>query len=274
MHLKIGISPCPNDTFIFDALINRKIDTKGYVFEPVFKDVEELNTMAMCGELNLTKMSYRAFFNVTRQYYLLRSGGALGKGCGPLLIGKGEVNLTSIHKLKIAIPGKMTTAHFLLQFAYPEANNKHEVLFSDIEDAVLRNQYDLGVIIHESRFTYKEKGLMKWSDLGEVWEKETGAPIPLGCIAARRDISIQDVRQIDQLIRESIEYAQANPESSKDFICTYAQELSEDVQQSHIDLYVNDYSLDIGKEGLKAIQVMGQKLMNDSEYTASGLFAE
>lgn len=256
MKLSLGFSPCPNDTFIFDALIHQKIDTKGVSFEVILADVEELNRKALAGDLDITKLSYHTYAYVRDQYYLMQSGGALGYQCGPLLIAKKPLSRAEIIAGKIAIPGILTTANFLLGLAYPEAVNKIPYLFSDIENAVLHEEVDAGLIIHENRFTYQSKGLVKLIDLGEYWEEKTQLPIPLGGIAMKRKHPESLVRQIDELIKASVQYAFDHPEASKEFIRQNAQEMDPLVCQSHIDLYVNQYSLQLGPQGLSAVHTL------------------
>lgn len=256
MKLSVGFSPCPNDTFIFDALIHQKIDTKGITFDVILADVEELNQKSLAGDLDITKLSYHTYAYVRDQYYLLQSGGALGYQCGPLLIAKKPLTKEELITGKIAIPGKLTTANFLLSLAYPEATNKIPYLFSDIENAVLREEVDAGLIIHENRFTYQSKGLFKLIDLGEYWEEKTKSPIPLGGIAMKRTYPSTLVRQIDELIRASVQFAFDHPEDSRAFISQHAQEMDPLVCQSHIDLYVNQYSLQLGPQGLSAVHTL------------------
>ncbi|MGI4806055.1 MAG: menaquinone biosynthesis family protein, partial [Janthinobacterium lividum] len=267
MKLTLGFSPCPNDTFIFDALIHHKIDTEGLDFEVFFDDVETLNQKAFRGELDVTKLSYHAFAYVTDQYVLLDAGSALGFGVGPLLICKDEKFLdrkyldAQISNLKIAIPGKYTTANFLLSLAFPEGKNKTEVLFSDIENQVINGEKDLGLIIHENRFTYQDKGLHKILDLGDFWEQQTGCAIPLGGIVANRNLSEEIQHKINRVLRKSVEFAFANPKSGLEFIRQHSQEMSEEVMYKHIDLYVNKYSVDLGEDGRKAIQILFDKAL-------------
>ncbi|MEO8886310.1 MAG: 1,4-dihydroxy-6-naphthoate synthase [Mucilaginibacter sp.] len=262
MKLTLGFSPCPNDTFIFDALIHHKIDTEGLEFEVFYDDVETLNQKAFRGELDITKLSYHAFAYVADKYVLLDSGSALGFGVGPLLICKDDPeNLqaqlqTANCKLQIGIPGKYTTANFLLGLAFPNATNKVELVFSDIEDAVLEGRVDVGLIIHENRFTYQDKGLKKIIDLGDYWEKQTGYAIPLGGIVASRNLPADVQHKINRVLRKSVEYAFANPKSGLDFIRQHAQEMSEEVMYKHIELYVNKYSVELGEEGRKAINLL------------------
>jgi 1,4-dihydroxy-6-naphthoate synthase len=267
MKLTLGFSPCPNDTFIFDALIHHKIDTEDLEFEVFYDDVETLNQKAFLGKLDVTKLSYHAFAYVADKYVLLDSGSALGFGVGPLLISKFEYstsdlegnnsNLKSqISNLKIGIPGKYTTANFLLGLAFPEATNKVELVFSEIEDALLNEKIDIGLIIHENRFTYQNKGLKKIIDLGDYWEKRTGCAIPLGGIVANRKLPLDVQHKLNRVLRKSVEFAFANPKSGLEFIRSHAQEMSEEVMYKHIELYVNKYSIDLGIEGRKAIKLL------------------
>jgi len=257
VKLSLGFSPCPNDTFIFDALVNQKIDTKEFEFEVVLEDVETLNQWALEGKLDITKLSFPAFFQSNNNYILLNSGSALGKGVGPLLISKSEARgqTLNIDNLSIALPGIHTTANLLFSFAYPKARNKKFMIFSSIEEAVLNGQADLGVIIHENRFTYQQKRLYKVTDLGEYWEQKMKAPIPLGAIAIKRSSAVVADR-INSLIKQSLEYAFSNYPFIPDYIKQHSQEMSEEVMRQHIDLYVNSYSLDLGNDGREAIQTL------------------
>lgn len=263
MKLSLGFSPCPNDTFIFDALIHHKIDTEGLTFDVFYDDVETLNHKAFKAELDITKLSYHAFAYVADRYCLLDAGSALGFGVGPLLIAKRDFkpqDLQHIHgdlsALKVGIPGKFTTANFLLSLAFPLLTHKIELVFSDIENALLNDTIDLGLIIHENRFTYQDKGLKKVIDLGDYWERETACAIPLGGIVVNRTLPLAVQQRINRVLKRSVEFAFANPKSGLDFIRSHAQEMSEEVMYKHIDLYVNQYSLDLGVEGRKAIQLM------------------
>lgn len=261
MKLTLGFSPCPNDCFIFDALVHQKIDTEGLEFDVVMADVEELNNKAFAKELDITKLSYHAFFYLTEFYSLLNSGSALGFGCGPLLVCKNDnsLDLTSVSEWKVAIPGKFTTANFLMSLAYPEIKMKSEIIFSDIEAAVLRGEVDAGLLIHENRFTYKERGLKKIIDLGEFWEELIDAPIPLGGIVMKSTHGKELILKVERLIKSSVEYAFKNPESSMDFVRENAQEMNEEVMKKHIGLYVNEFSLDLGELGRKAVSLMYEK---------------
>jgi 5,8-dihydroxy-2-naphthoate synthase len=249
----LGFSPCPNDTFIFDALVNNKIDTKGLSFEVVLEDVQTLNQWAIQGKLDITKLSYGVLPLVLNNYTVLNSGSALGKGVGPLLIANREFSIDNlIEDQLIAIPGENTTAHLLFSLAYPNAKNKIFLRYDEIENFVLENKGP-GVIIHENRFTYQDKGLIKIIDLGDYWEKETNNPIPLGGIVIRRKYELELKQKIDGLIRKSIEYAFGNYPALTDYIRMHSQEMSEDVMRKHIDLYVNNYSIDLGENGQSAI---------------------
>lgn len=271
MELTLGFSPCPNDTFIFDALIHGKIDTRGYRFHVEYHDVETLNNKAFQGELAITKLSYHAFAYAIEAYQLLDAGSALGFGVGPLLICKdkeiaerlspkaGQVDLGKLNDLKVGIPGKYTTANFLLGLAYPSLQNKQEMLFSEIEQNLLDGSIDLGLIIHENRFTYAEKGLHKVSDLGDFWEQTTDCPIPLGGIVVKRSLPQEVKLAINDLIRESVRYGLAHPKSGLDYIRSHAQEMDESVMYRHIELYVNAYSQDLGETGRMAVKNLFEK---------------
>ena len=269
MNLSLGFSPCPNDTFIFDAMIHQKIDTEGLSFKVVFDDVETLNQKAFLADLDITKLSYHAYAYLTENYVLLHSGSALGFGVGPLLIcNKNEYSSLDmeslrpqasdlrplISNLRIGIPGKYTTANFLLSIAFPEAKNKIEMKFSEIESALLNNQIDLGVIIHENRFTYQDKGLKKIIDLGEYWEDLTHGPIPLGGIMIKRNLPEEIKQKVNRIIRRSVEYAFDHPDSGFDFIRSLSQEMSTEVIKKHIELYVNKFSIDLDELGRKAVE--------------------
>ena len=256
MKLTLGFSPCPNDTFIFDALVHQKIDTGGLSFDVVLEDVETLNQWALEGRLDITKLSFPALFRSLENYTLLNAGSALGKGVGPLLVRKKETDISDddIKNQLISIPGINTTANLLLNFAYPEATSKQAMLFSDIEDFVAGGQAGLGLIIHENRFTYQEKGLVKVADLGEIWEQKMNMPIPLGGIAINQSVKRSVAIQVEELIRKSLEYAFANYPQVSDYVKQHSQTMSEEVMRQHIQLYVNNYSLDLGSEGKKAIE--------------------
>jgi 1,4-dihydroxy-6-naphthoate synthase len=252
--LTLGFSPCPNDTFIFDALVNKKIDTEGLDFESVLEDVQTLNQWALQGKLDISKISYGVLPLVLERYTLLDAGGALGKGVGPLLIAAREK--VDVNNALIAIPGQHTTAHMLFSLAFPKAQNKQFMVFSDIQEAVLSGVVDCGVIIHENRFTYQQKGLVKLIDLGEFWEAETGCPIPLGGIILRDQLSPQLSAKINKLIKNSVEYAFRNYPALPEYVKQHAQEMDEQVMRQHIDLYVNNYSVSLGEDGKRAVQTL------------------
>jgi 1,4-dihydroxy-6-naphthoate synthase len=254
MTLSIGFSPCPNDTFIFDALINNKIDTEGLSFQPVLEDVQTLNEWALQGKLDVTKISYGVLPLLLNNYIVLNAGGALGKGVGPLLITKqAGAESKDVNEMTIAIPGEHTTAHMLFSLAYPQATKKKFMVFSAIEDAVLNGDVDAGVIIHENRFTYKQKGLHKLVDLGEYWERQTGNPIPLGGIVMKKKFDSALQHKVDNLIKRSLEYAFESYPVITDYVQQHSQEMSISVMRQHIDLYVNNYSLQLGAEGKAAV---------------------
>jgi 1,4-dihydroxy-6-naphthoate synthase len=258
MTLSLGFSPCPNDCFMFDAIVNRRIDLEGLEFSVRLADVEALNEAAFAGATDVTKLSYHAYAYCTDAYVLLDAGSALGRNCGPLLISKREISQREIAEggLRIAIPGKYTTANFLLGLAFPNARDKTPLLFSAIEPALLNGEFDAGLIIHENRFTYEAKGLKKIIDLGEFWEAETGAPIPLGGIVIKRGLPEAVKQSVNRVLRRSVEYAFAHRDASLPFVREHAQEMSEDVMYRHIDLYVNEYSVDLGEEGRRAVQLL------------------
>jgi 1,4-dihydroxy-6-naphthoate synthase len=276
MTLTLGFSPCPNDCFMFDAIVHRRIDLEGLDFDVRLADIEALNSAAFAGQVDVTKLSFHAYAYCIGNYVLLDAGSALGRNCGPLLISKRAISRDDVARggLKIAIPGKYTTAHFLLSLAFPQATDKTELLFSDIEGAVLKGSFDAGLIIHENRFTYAARGLKKIIDLGEYWEEETGAAIPLGGIVVNRALP-DDVREkVNRVMRRSVEYAFANRTASLPFVREHAQEMSEDVMYRHIDLYVNEYSVDLGREGRRAVEVLFERAKSAGVIppVAAGLF--
>ena len=255
MKLSLGFSPCPNDTFIFDAMIHQKVDTEGLEFEVIMEDVESLNQMAFGNELNVTKLSYHALAHLLHNYKLLDSGSALGRGVGPLLIANSDVPdlQESIKKMTIAIPGKYTTANFLLNMAFPKLGKLSSVLFSEIQSQVLDNKVDAGLIIHENRFTYKDFGLVKLLDLGEYWEQTTKLPIPLGGIGVQRELPVPVQEKLDRVLKRSVEFASNNQAEVMPFVREHSQEMEEEVMKKHIDLYVNDFTLSLGNIGRKAV---------------------
>jgi 1,4-dihydroxy-6-naphthoate synthase len=260
--LTLGFSPCPNDTFLFYALVNKKIDTEGLDFKEVLLDVETLNQMALRSELDITKTSCHAFGQLLEDYCLLHSGSAIGRNCGPLIVSKKALSIYEMPGKKIAIPGRLTTANLLLQLLIKDIYKSHnslnihtvEMPFYKIMDATVKEEVDAGLIIHEGRFTYFSYGLKKVIDLGEWWEKNTGLPIPLGCIIAKRSLGKDMITKIDLIIKRSIEYSLNNRNESRSYIKHYSQELEDIIIEQHINLYVNDFSLDIKEEGLSAIQ--------------------
>ncbi len=255
MKFTLGFSPCPNDTFIFDALVNKKIDTEGFEFDVVLEDVQTLNNWALQARLDLSKISYGVLPLVINEYIMLNSGGALGQGVGPLLIAKNEIkDLSSVDNFSVAIPGANTTANMLFSFAFPNVKNKKFMVFDRIMDAVLNEEVDGGVIIHESRFTYQDRGLVKLMDLGNYWEQQTIAPIPLGGIIIKRSFDISIQRKLERLIKRSVEYSFKNYPEISSYVSAHSKELSEDVMRKHIDLYVNDFSIDLKDKGRAAVQ--------------------
>lgn len=252
MKLTLGFSPCPNDTFIFDALVNNKIDTDGLLFDVVLEDVQTLNKWALQQKLQFSKISYGVLPLILNNYKVLNSGGALGSGVGPLLIAKKIISFQDVSGKTVAIPGENTTAHLLFSLAFSNVKNKKFVVFNEVENLVLDDKVDAGVIIHENRFTYANKGLHKIIDLGEYWENQLHVPIPLGGIVAHNSVDANIKIKVDNLIRKSIEYA-FKKNTVTDYIKCNAQEMSEDVMLQHINLYVNNYSLQLGDIGKKAV---------------------
>ncbi len=260
MHkLKLGFSTCPNDTFMFDALVNGRIDNEGLVPEVVMADIEQLNRMILHEELDISKISFAAYPAVSHNYKIMNAGSAVGYQNGPLIVSRHKIYPDEISDVRMAIPGIHTTANYMLGILFPPVRQKREYLFSDIEEAVLSNEADAGLIIHETRFTYREKGLRKVADLGEMWEKEFAVPVPLGGIIIRRDLDPALITLADKKMRESVAFALANPDASGEFVKKYAQDLSPDVVNRHIDLYVNDFSVDLGEKGRKAIRFLFEK---------------
>jgi 1,4-dihydroxy-6-naphthoate synthase len=259
LKLQLAISPCPNDTFIFDALINRKIDTEGLELEVILEDIQQLNERAIRNSTDLIKVSAGVLPLVWNDFLILPSGGAMGFGSGPLLITRPELKGKTPPEddYIVALPGENTTAHFLFEMAFPGVKQKRFRLFSLIEEEVLNGSADFGVIIHENRFTYQEKGLYLVADLGKIWEEKTRLPIPLGVIVAQRHIPIPVLKKVNQLIQKSLAYARENPSSSlPEFVTSNAKEMSQKVMRSHIELYVTNFSMDMGQEGKEAIERM------------------
>ncbi|OQX97385.1 MAG: 1,4-dihydroxy-6-naphthoate synthase [Bacteroidetes bacterium 4572_128] len=256
MKLKLGISTCPNDTFIFDAMLHHKINTEGLEFELILADVEELNYKALKKNIDIVKMSYHAYCYLSENYTILDYGSAIGYKNGPILISKKDISLEEINDIKIAIPGEKTTANLLLKIAFPEAKNKKEFLFSEIENAIISDRFDAGLIIHENRFTYKKRNLKKIIDLGEFWENKTQMPIPLGAIVVNNKLERNLQLKINRILKRSVDFAFANPKESFAFIKKYSQEMSEDVIYKHINLYVNHYTKNLSFDGKKAIKTL------------------
>jgi len=258
--LSIGFSPCPNDTYIFCGLVNGRIQLAGLDLQPVLlEDVETLNEWAMLGRLDITKLSFHALGHVLDKYVLLHSGAALGRGCGPLLVAGQKVDPGDFAKMKVAIPGKYTTAAMLLQMYAPAWKNISILRFDDIMPAIESGRVDCGVIIHESRFTYRDRGLELIADLGAWWEQMSGHPIPLGAIVARRSLGRGPIAEIDRAVRASILWAHQNTLLCRPYIKKYAQELDDSVIKEHIGLYVNTFSENLGEEGLAAVEFFLQK---------------
>ena len=253
MKLKLGFSPCPNDTFIFEALVNGRIDTEGVSFDWFLADVEELNRRAMEGTVDVTKMSFHAYAMAAANYLILDSGSALGRNNGPLVVSRRKIYPDELDNALIAIPGRYTTANLLFSIFWPGASRKREYLFSDIPEAVLSGEADAGLIIHETRFTYLSLGLRKVADTGEYWEKMTGMPVPLGGIVVNRGVNEDIAGKVSRSIRRSIEYAWADPSASVEFIRRNAREIDSSVTKEHISLFVNNFSLSLGQEGKAAI---------------------
>jgi len=254
MKLTLGFSPCPNDTFIFEALVHGRVDTEGVSFDWFLADVEELNRRAMEGSVDVTKMSFHAYAVAAANYLILDSGSALGHNNGPLVISRRKMYPDELENALIAIPGKYTTANLLFSIFWPGASRKREYIFSDIPEAVMSGEVDAGLIIHETRFTYLSLGLKKVADTGEYWEKMTGMPVPLGGIVVHRSVNEEIAAKVSRSIRRSIEYAWADQSASVDFIKRNAREIDSAVTREHISLYVNDFSLSLGQDGKAAIE--------------------
>ncbi len=252
--LRTGFSTCPNDTFVFDALVHHRINTLHYQFAPFLLDVQELNQQALSDEpIDIIKVSCAHLPSLLDRYVVLNAGAALGYNCGPLLVAKEIQTKQRLTESTVATPGEHTTAHFLLTRFFPEITRKEVMLFSDIEPAILQGKADAGVIIHESRFTYRELGLHLLADLGQMWHDQTQMPLPLGCIVVSRSLPKQTIHDINRLLKESIEYARKNPDASKEYVQQHAVSLRQEVIRQHIGLYVNRYTVDLGMEGKQAI---------------------
>ena len=254
MELSLGFSTCPNDTFIFEAMVSGRIDTEGLAFRPFLADVEELNRKAFNAEIDITKLSYHAYAHVSKDYMVLDSGSALGQKNGPLLLSRKKIYPDEVPDLRIAIPGRYTTANLLLDIAHPSVKEKREYLFSDIEEAVLSGEMDAGLAIHENRFTYQKRGLHKIMDLGDYWEALSGMPIPLGGIMIGRNLPREVILKVNRIVKRSVEYAWDAPAVVMPYVRKYAQEMDREVMTRHIRLYVNEYTRDLGETGKTAIR--------------------
>jgi 1,4-dihydroxy-6-naphthoate synthase len=255
-NLSLGYSPCPNDTFIFYPLVHGLVGSPEFSFSERLEDVETLNRLALKGELDITKISCHLLGFIRKDYCLLRSGGALGRGCGPLVVSRRFTRMGELKGRRIAVPGRYTTAYLLLRLFDPELDNIIFLPFHEIMGAVANGDADAGVIIHESRFTFSDHGLTKLLDLGDWWENETGHPIPLGGIVAKRSLGEETVAILERMLRASVEYAFAHPGAATAYIRTHSQEMSDEVCAAHIELYVNRFSLDLGSEGEAAVTTL------------------
>jgi 1,4-dihydroxy-6-naphthoate synthase len=256
MKLTLGFSPCPNDTFIFDAMVHGRIDTEGLEFDYFLSDVEELNRKAFKAEVDITKISYHAYAHIAENYLILDSGSALGYRNGPLLVSKKVIPKEAINNSRIAIPGRFTTANLLFSIAWPDARNKTEYLFSDIPEILLRDEADAGLIIHETRFTYEKMGLTRIADMGEYWENLTGLPIPLGAIVINKKLPKDIALRVNRIIRRSLEYAYRDSFASYEFVSGNANDMDSTVMNNHIKMFVNEFTLDLGEKGKGAIREM------------------
>lgn len=252
-ELRFGFTPCPNDTFAFHALVHGLVSPSLRV-TPVLLDIEDLNRHAHEGSFELTKISVGAFPAVSSRYRLLRSGAALGRSVGPLVVAREAMSLADAAAARIAVPGYETTAFLLLRLATPALGGVVELRYDGILDAIARGEVDAGLIIHESRFTYEDRGLVAVADLGSWWEAETGQPLPLAGICARSDLDEATIAELERAVRASVEHAFANPAASRAYVRAHAQELSDEVCEAHIQLYVNEFTIDLGEEGLQAIE--------------------
>ncbi len=255
MSVTFGFSPCPNDTFAFDALVHGRIPAP-FEVQPELHDIEELNALAREGRYELTKLSFGALAGLRDRYTMLRSGGALGRGCGPLVVAREPATLAQAAAGTFAVPGWDTTAYLLLRLAAPALGDVREVRYDAILEAVASGEVDAGLIIHESRFTYAEHGLVEVADLGAWWEGETGMPVPLAAICARNDVAAELRAAAEDAIRRSVEHAFAHPLDSRDYVRAHSQELSDEVCRQHIELYVNEFTRDLGDDGMAAIDAL------------------
>jgi 1,4-dihydroxy-6-naphthoate synthase len=260
--IRLAFSPCPNDTFIFYALVHKKIELEGLEFAYHLEDVETLNHLALKGSPDMVKVSFHAWLYLRDRYQLLESGSALGFGNGPLLVSSHPIPAENLAESVVAIPGAYTTAHLLLNYAIPGIRKKKIMVFSEIEDAILEGKADAGVIIHENRFTYMKRGLQKIMDLGEFWERSTGSPVPLGGIIARKELGKEILDKLERIMRRSVQYAFDHPAETMEFVRQHAQEMNEDVMKKHIALYVTEFTLSLGEKGHSAIRVLSENAGN------------
>ncbi len=260
MQLSLGFSPCPNDTFIFNALVNGILRPMGLSVQPCLHDVETLNQMAFEERLDISKLSFFAWLKARKNYRLLSSGGALGYGCGPILISKNKLNHGDVAKCRVVLPGEWTTAHLLFRLWAPDADQRFFTSYDQIFDAVASGRADCGVIIHESRFTFEQAGFLAVVDLGQWWEQETGLPIPLGCIAVHKRVPVMVIDQLEILIRQSIQIARDDPDATLGYVRQYAQEMTPEVLRAHIDMFVNEFSLDLGATGRQAVKTLAERV--------------
>ncbi|HAQ64759.1 MAG TPA: 1,4-dihydroxy-6-naphthoate synthase [Bacteroidales bacterium] len=258
--LDLRFSSCPNDTFIFEALVNGRLSTESLIFNTMLADIDQLNHAAASGIPDVVKISYHAYAHLVHQYVMLDAGSALGYGVGPLLVALKPYKVRDLTNLTIAVPGEYTTAAMLLGLAFPDVRNTRVMLFSEIEEAILKGKVDAGVLIHEGRFTYAARGLNKLADLGELWELMTGLPIPLGGIAAKRSLGHEMISRINHLIKQSVEMAHRNPDAAMPYVSQHACEMDPVVMKKHIDLYVNAATLDVGLQGRLAVRYVIDRL--------------
>lgn len=271
--LRLGLSPCPNDTYIFHALLHGLVPAPAALI-PHMADVEELNTLARQGQLEVTKLSLGVVAEIMDDYALLSSGAALGWGCGPLVVARKELSPEEWKNATVAVPGLLTTANLLLTLHGGFQGPRREMLFSDVMPAVARGEADMGLVIHEGRFTYEKLGLTKELDLGQWWESEFHLPLPLGAIAVRRDVPLALARRIQGAITGSLAHANAHPEASREYVRAHAQEMADSVTQAHIKTFVTNFSLDLGAEGRAAIEHLAGRAaaLSGKKLPEEGLF--
>ena len=261
MKLTAACSPCPNDTFMFHDLASGELTLPDRRIEVQLHDVETLNRMALSGTFDVTKISFHTYLLVREQYKLLSVGAALGFGCGPVLVSRGDINTSDIAAAKIAVPGKLTTAHLLLELWEPRITDKLFVRYDNVMEMIASGQVDAGVIIHEGRFVYEQAGLQMIADLGAWWQTQTQLPIPLGGIVARKSLGEKTIADFEALLRRAIENSMANPDATREYVLQHAAEMDSDVLDEHIKTFVNDYSLDMGAEGHAAVEEMRNRAL-------------